>query len=283
MEWLPQDYEGAWTLGGNVCRRGVGLHSGNESEVTLLPIEERGFHVSWINSDEPPITLNPSHVVNSQLCTSIHLGNKKLLTVEHLLAALVGCGLTHVHILVSGNEIPLLDGSAIEWVNAIRDVGLVSAKTSRLPCPVIQEPFVLSKGSSLITVTPSKTCNLIGIIDFPYPAIGSQVLSLELTPKTFVKQIAPARTFGFKDQIESLVNAGLIKGGSLNNALVCDGHTWLNPPLRFKDEPIRHKLLDLIGDLAFVGLPKAQILVYRGSHELHAQLANLLFQKSSSI
>ena len=102
------------------------------------------------------------------------------------------------------------------------------------------------------------------------------MFSLELTPQAFVEQIAPARTFGFKNQVDQLLAAGLIKGGALDNALVCDGDTWLNPPLRFADEPVRHKLLDLLGDLALAGLPQAQVFAFRGSHGLHTALARLL-------
>ena len=107
----------------------------------------------------------------------------------------------------------------------------------------------------------------------PQAAIGRQLFSLELTPQRFIEEIAPARTFGFRDQVEALLQAGLIRGGALDNALVCDGDSWLNPPLRFAEEPVRHKLLDLIGDLALVGLPQAQVFAYRGSHGLHTALA----------
>ena len=99
------------------------------------------------------------------------------------------------------------------------------------------------------------------------------MFSIELSPNKFVKEIAPARTFGFLDQLEELKKAGLIKGGALENALVCNGDSWVNPPLRFPNEPVRHKLLDFIGDLAFVGLPRAVIFVYKGSHSLHAEFA----------
>ena len=281
MEWLPEDYEGAWTLKGSASRKGIGLHSGEESEVTLLPSNDVGFFVSFENSDGPPVRLKSSQVVNSPLCTTLDLGIQKLATVEHLLAALVGCGLTHVHILISGNEIPLLDGSAIEWVEAIQEAELAPMVGCKPATCLVKEPLLINKGSSLIIATPCATCNLIGIINFPYPAIGEQIFSLELTPRSFVKDIAPARTFGFKDQIDPLIEQGLIKGGDLKNSLVCDGKSWVNPPLRFKDEPVRHKLLDLIGDLAFVGLPKAQVLVYKGSHALHAELAASLSKECS--
>ncbi len=190
---------------------------------------------------------------------------------------MAGCGVTHANIKVSGEEIPLLDGSAFCWVEAIKEAGLKNLKkTSKKQ--VIKAPIFISKGNSLITAIPSESTRFIGIIDFPYPAIGQQTFSINLNPRNFVREIAPARTFGFKDQVESLRSKGLIKGGNLENSLICDGDKWLNPPLRYKDEPIRHKLLDLIGDLALVDLPKAQVLVYRGSHALNAELASALHE-----
>ena len=275
---LPNNYEGAWTLASSVLRGGIGLHNGLNSKVRLSPSEKAGFHVSWSNSEQAPVTLSALQVLESQLCTTLEIGNRRLATVEHLLAALAGCGLTHVNIEVTGDEIPLLDGSALGWVEAIVEAGLVPAKTPRLDPPVVKKPLVINRGSSVITATPSERFALIGIIDFPYSAIGQQIMKIELTPNLFVKQIAPARTFGFQDQLEKLKTNGLIKGGTLENALVCNSNGWLNPPLRFDNEPVRHKLLDLIGDLALVGFPKAQILVYRGSHGLHTDLSVALLQ-----
>ncbi len=273
MTSLPNDYEESWTLGGSVLRGGVGLHTGQESTVKLFPSEKAGFHVSFSDLNQEPITLNVNQVLDSRLCTTLSFGDRHLSTVEHLLAALAGYGLSHVNIEVSGEEIPLLDGSAMGWVDAIKEAGIVSATTPRLAPPEIHKPLVLNQGNSVITATPSDKFKLVGIIDFPYPSIGRQMFIAELTPSLFVRELAPARTFGFVDQIEQLKGAGLIKGGSLENSLVCDSEGWLNPPLRFEDEPIRHKILDLIGDLALVGFPKAQVLVYRGSHSLHTDLA----------
>ncbi len=276
MTFLPKNYGEFWTLGGEVSRKGIGLHSGNQVEVHLLPSDEIGFHVSWVNSFDAPIKLQADQVRDSQLCTTLDLGDFRLSTVEHLLAALAGCGLTHVHIKVSGQEIPLLDGSALAWVEAIQEVGLINVSGSgRFPL-AIKKPLIFYRGDSVITATPSEKFSLVGLIDFPHKAIGFQALTIELTPETFVKEIASARTFGFLDQVEKLRNQGLIKGGGLDNALVCDGDGWVNPPLRFDDEPVRHKLLDLIGDLALVGFPNAQVLVYKGSHGLHADLATAL-------
>ncbi|ABX09322.1 UDP-3-O-acyl-N-acetylglucosamine deacetylase [Prochlorococcus marinus] len=282
MEWLPENYQGAWTLGRSVSREGICLHSGEHSTVTLSPSVAPGINFVWAGEEGLTELINPNKVVSTQLCTTLRLGNKTLSTVEHLFGALIGCGVTHVQIKVSGEEIPLLDGSAIGWVEAIKEAGLESVKSEQRKILELKKPLIIHKGRSVITATPADSFSLIGIIDFPYPAIGQQSFSIDLTPRKFVDQIAPARTFGFKDQIDQLREQGLIKGGSLENSLVCDDNFWVNPPLRFQNEPVRHKLLDLIGDLALVGLPKAQVLVYRGSHALHVELAAAFLKDSFS-
>ena len=276
MVCWPSDYDGAWTLAGSACRSGIGLHSGDEVAVLLHPWSEPGVWVSWSGDAQPPVRLQPSQVRDSQLCTTLELGERRLATVEHLLAALAGCGLTHVHLEVDGREVPLLDGSAQGWVEAIAEAGITPAATPAALRPVLEGPVALHRGNSVITATPADQFTLVGVIDFPQPAIGRQQWTVALTPERFVAEIAPARTFGFREQVEQLRAAGLIQGGALDNALVCDGDHWVNPPLRFADEPVRHKLLDLIGDLALVGFPRAQVLVYRGSHGLHTDLAAAL-------
>ena len=270
---FPDDYEQGWTLQNEIQKGGIGLHTGLKCAVKIKPTELTGFHISF--SDEPNIVtpIDIRHVRNTPLCTTLDLNGKKVSTVEHLLASLIGAGLTHVHIEIAGSEIPLLDGSAIGWIEEIEKVGMTHSTSFPSPRPEITSPIFVQKGESLIFAMPSKNLKLIGLIDFPHKAIGQQMFSIELSPNNFVKEIAPARTFGFLDQLEGLKKAGLIKGGALENALVCNGDSWVNPPLRFSNEPVRHKLLDLIGDLAFVGLPKAQIFVYKGSHSLHAEFA----------
>ena len=275
MNW-PQDYSKPWTLNRSVERSGVGLHHGCTSTVTLLPSERPGIWMSFDRDPAPAIRLQPEQVRDSQLCTTLALGDRRVATVEHLLAALAGCGVSHGEIRLKGDEIPLLDGSALGWVEAIAEAGLCPASTPRPDPPRLDQPMVRYRGSSMITAIPAEQFTLVGVIDFPQPAIGRQQFALPLTPESFVEQIAPARTFGFRDQVEQLRASGLIQGGALDNALVCDGDRWLNPPLRFADEPVRHKLLDLIGDLALVGFPQAQVLVYRGSHGLHTELAAAL-------
>ena len=278
----PLDYDGAWTLEGPARRSGIGLHSGQQVSVTLQPSDQPGVWVSWPSDGGDPCRLKPSQVRDSQLCTTLELGDRRLATVEHLLAAIAGCGLTHVHLEVEGGEVPLLDGSSQGWVEAIADAGLAPASTPASARPQLHEPIALHRGSSVITATPAEEFSLVGVIDFPQPAIGRQQCALTLTPERFVAEIAPARTFGFREQVDQLRAAGLIQGGALDNALVCDDDHWLNPPLRYPDEPVRHKLLDLIGDLALVGFPRAQVLVYRGSHGLHTDLAAVLADRSDA-
>ncbi len=272
----PSNYDSCFTISGSITRDGVGLHSGEKTKVKLSSFEEEGYFVSFADKPDQIYKLDQSLIGSTMLCTAVKLGKRNLYTIEHLLSSLAGCGMSYIHIQVEGKEIPLLDGSAIEWVRAFEEVGI-----KRVPKPSnfmreISQPKIFNKDKSVIALTPSNKLTIISTIDFSYKAIGKQTFVIDLNPKCYVDLIAPARTFGFKDQFQELGELGLIKGGSLENALVCDGDNWVNPPLRFANEPIRHKILDLIGDLALVGLPKAQIIVYKGSHSLNALLASSL-------
>jgi UDP-3-O-[3-hydroxymyristoyl] N-acetylglucosamine deacetylase len=275
MVW-PSDYRQAWTLASAIERRGIGLHGGANSRVRLQGSERPGFWVGWLDAPGIPLQkLEPNQVSDTRLCTALRLEQRRLATVEHLLAALAGSGISQAEIWVEGEEIPLLDGSALPWVEAIGEAGLQTLGP-RQPPPLPAGPITISQGSGFVMAVAAPALSLGAAIEFPQGAIGRQLYSLTLTPERFVAEIAPARTFGFRDQVEALLEAGLIRGGALDNALVCDGDGWLNPPLRFADEPVRHKLLDLIGDLALVGLPQAQVFAYRGSHGLHTALATAL-------
>ena len=272
----PANYDDCYTIADGFYKEGIGLHSGEKTKVKISPFEKEGFFVSFADNPNKIFKLNQDLIGSTMLCTAVKLGGRNLYTIEHLLSSLVGCGLSYILIEVEGKEIPLLDGSAIQWVKAFEEVGV-----RKVPKPInfnreITKPMIFNKEKSVISITPSNQTKIISSISFPYKAIGIQTFEIDLNPKCYVEKIAPARTFGFKDQFQELSELGLIKGGSLENALVCDGDKWVNPPLRFDDEPIRHKILDLIGDLALVGLPKAQILVYKGSHSLNALLASSL-------
>ena len=272
----PPNYDYCYTLSGVITKEGIGLHSGEKTKGKISPYEKEGFYVSFADKPDEIFKLDQNLIGSTMLCTAIKLAERNLYTIEHLLASLAGCGLSYIHIEVDGKEIPLLDGSAIQWVKAFEEVGIKKVHRPLNFTREINESMIFNKDSSVIALTPSKKITIISTISFPYKAVGNQTFVIDLNPKSFVENIAPARTFGFKDQFQELNELGLIKGGSLENALVCDGDNWVNPPLRFDDEPIRHKILDLIGDLALVGLPKGQILVYKGSHSLNALLASSL-------
>jgi UDP-3-O-[3-hydroxymyristoyl] N-acetylglucosamine deacetylase len=210
------------------------------------------------------------------LSTELITPNGSVRTVEHLLAALWGAGVTDLCIEADGGEMPLLDGSALEWVKAIESVGTQSIGIER-DRPVLQEPIWIREGDIFVAAIPSTELRFSYGIDFELKAIGNQWYSWSRASEPFSSAIAPARTFGLAHQIEQLQTAGLIKGGSLDNALVCGPEGWINPPLRFANEPVRHKLLDLIGDLSLVAdLPIAHYLAYKASHRLHTQLAQKL-------
>ncbi len=272
----PTNYDFCYTLAGIISREGIGLHSGEKTKVRISSYEKEGYYVSFRDKPKEIFKLTQDLIGSTMLCTAVKLGGRNLYTIEHLLSSLAGCGLSYIHIEVDGKEIPLLDGSAIQWVRDFEEVGIKKAPKPDNFFREINKSIILNKEGSVIAATPSKKTTIISTISFSYKAIGNQTFVIDLNPKSFVEKIAPARTFGFKDQFQELSELGLIKGGSLENALVCDGDKWVNPPLRFDNEPIRHKILDLIGDLALVGLPKGQILVYKGSHSLNALLASSL-------
>jgi len=272
----PGDYRQAWTLAAPVERVGIGLHGGQPGRVQLKPSQRPGYWVGWLEAPQLPLQrLTPSQVCDTRLCTALQLGERRLATVEHLLAALAGTGVSQAELWVEGQEIPLLDGSALPWVEAIAEAGL-QPMGERLAPALPQEPLTVRQGLGFAVVLANEHLRIGAAVEYPQAAIGRQLYSLDLTPERFVAEIAPARTFGFREQVEQLQAAGLIQGGALDNALVCDGDHWLNPPLRFADEPVRHKLLDLLGDLALAGLPQAQVFAYRGSHGLHTALAAAL-------
>ncbi|NJL49469.1 MAG: UDP-3-O-acyl-N-acetylglucosamine deacetylase [Leptolyngbyaceae cyanobacterium SM2_5_2] len=271
------------TLASSVSRQGVGLHSGEVVTVTLAPAR-RGEGRSFVRTDLPGQPVIPAAleaVDQTVLSTELRQNNATVRTVEHLLAALVGTGIDNARIEITGPEIPLLDGSALGWVEAIQAAGVVAQGSGRSPL-VLAQPVSVQDGDAWVVAFPAETPRLTYGIDFEVAAIGQQWFSWSplvdpYDAQGFVAMVAPARTFGLAHQIEYLQRQGLIKGGSLENALVCSHEGWLNPPLRFDNEPVRHKLLDLIGDLSLLGgLPQAHVVAYKASHRLHVALGRSL-------
>ena len=259
---------------------GVGLHFGVDTKVKVMPANP-GDGRYFVRIDLPQKPIIPalvSAVGQTTLSTELTAQKGKVRTVEHLLASLVASGIDDARIEIDGEELPLLDGSAQNWCQAIAKVGIVNhnSRSSQAPI-VVQEPIWIREEDAFVAALPASQTRFTYGIDFPYEAIGNQWHSWDGDRDSFIAEIAPARTFGFAEQIEQLRQAGLIKGGSLENALVCSHSGWLNPPLRFTNEPARHKLLDLVGDISLLGqFPKAHILAYKASHKLHIQLATKL-------
>ncbi len=271
------------TLLDPVTVRGIGLHSGARVAVTLKPAAA-GSGRCFRRIDLPtPVTIPASLgcVRESMLSTELGEPGQAVRTVEHLLATLVGLGIDDVEMEVDGPEMPLLDGSAQEWLAAIATVGLKQQASPDNPVG-ITAPITLQDGGAFVAAFPAEQRRFSYGIDFSYAPIGKQWFTWKPEVEDFATAIAPARTFGFADQVEQLRAAGLIKGGSLDNALVCDHEKWLNPPLRFADEPVRHKLLDLLGDLSLLGeIPAAHYVAYKASHKLHTQFAQLLYESQN--
>ncbi len=270
------------TLAQPVRQIGIGLHSGARVEVRLLPAEANTGRV-FVRTDlpaAPTIAATIGAVSQTTLSTELQHGDAKVRTVEHLLATLQGLGVDNVRIEIDGPEVPLLDGSAKEWAEAIARVGILSQSVPKAPQHVLTCPLWVHQGDAFVAALPSSELRFTYGIQFDLPAIGIQWHSWLPAQEPFSSAIAPARTFALAHQIDQLRAAGLIRGGSLENALVCGPDGWINPPLRFSNEPARHKLLDLVGDLSLLGtLPTAHFLAYKASHFLHTQLTRLLAQR----
>jgi UDP-3-O-[3-hydroxymyristoyl] N-acetylglucosamine deacetylase len=254
---------------------GIGLHSGELTRVRVCPGGEGHYFVRVDLPDSPRISARVDAVAQTTLSTELVAGTGKVRTVEHLLAALTGCGVSDTRIEIAGEEVPLLDGSAQDWMEAIARVGLTPLSSFEVPS--LASPIWIYEEDRFVAAIPSAELRFTYGVDYPYRPIGKQWYSWSPIEESFQEAIAPARTFGFADQIAYLQTTGLIKGGSLDNALVCDREKWLNPPLRFENEPVRHKLLDLVGDLTLLGtIPTAHYLAYKASHKLHVQLAKAI-------
>jgi UDP-3-O-[3-hydroxymyristoyl] N-acetylglucosamine deacetylase len=269
------------TLAAVITQTGIGLHSGATTKVRILPAQA-GSGRYFVRVDLPNSPIIPAQVTavsQTVLSTQLGEGENSVRTVEHLLAALVAMGVDNAQIEIDGPEVPLLDGSAQIWAESIEKVGLAGQTAQEVPL-VVKEPIWVRQEDAFVAALPAEETRFTYGIDFDLPAIGNQWYSWSpnknegFSHSTFALDIAPARTFGLLHQIEYLQKSGLIKGGSLDNALVCGPDGWINPPLRFANEPVRHKILDLVGDLSLLGnLPNAHYLAYKASHNLHIQLA----------
>lgn len=257
---------------------GIGLHSGDFATCRLLPapVDTGRIFVRVDLPGQPEIPARAESITPAQLSTLLQgADGSSVRTIEHLMAALTGLEIDNCRIELDGPEVPIMDGSAREFVEAIAAVGMVSQAAPKTIRTVTQ-PITVWDGEAFVSAVPSPVTRYTYGIDFAHSPIGEQWFSWMATPDSFRDEVAPARTFTRDRDAELARQHGLIKGGSLDNAIVCTAEKWLNP-LRFENEPVRHKLLDLLGDLSLTGVMwQAHVIAYKAGHNLHARFAREL-------
>lgn len=278
------------TLRAPIGCTGIGLHSGRKVELTLRPAPEN-HGIVFVRRDRPDAPAIPArwdHVIETRRNTTLGsagVPETSVGTVEHLMAALAGCGVDNAIVELDGPEVPAMDGSAAPFVFLIECAGLLPQVAARQVIEVLR-PISVAEGNASVTLLPdpSPWPTLDMEIDFPSSAVRRQARSVRLTPGAFKAELARARTFGFAEEIDALREAGLALGGSLDNAVVLRGATVLNAGgLRFADEFVRHKLLDLVGDLALAGAPiRARVVARRAGHRLNVLALRGLFAAAAN-
>lgn len=268
------------TIAEKVSCTGIGLHSGAPVHLTLQPARV-GSGVVFVRTDLPtPIEIpaRPEYVVDTTMATTIGVGDATVGTIEHLLAALHGLGIDNVRVELDGPEVPVMDGSAASFVFLIRVAGIYEQRAKRRVLK-LRRPIEVRDGDRYARIEPASGRGGFRIsydVDFDHPVIGRQALSgLSVTPESFEAEISRARTFGFMRDVEALWRMGLGKGGSLDNAVLLDDTAVMNREgVRWPDEFVRHKVLDLIGDFALLGMAvQGHVKVHKGGHALHQALA----------
>jgi UDP-3-O-[3-hydroxymyristoyl] N-acetylglucosamine deacetylase len=267
------------TLKASIGCVGVGLHTGSRVSLTFKPAPaDHGivFRRTDLGADVPA---RFDRVVDTRLSTVLAHGDARVGTVEHVMAALGGCGIDNALVEVDGPEPPILDGSAAQFVFLLDCAGTVAQDAARATIEV-RRPVRVSDGDAFAELRPGTAgLHMALSIDFDAAAIGRQALSVQLTPESFRQELSRARTFALAEEIDELRASGLAQGGSLENAVVVDQARVLNPAgLRVPDEFVRHKLLDAVGDLALAGAPlRARFIAHRSGHTLNNRLLHALF------
>ncbi len=260
---------------------GIGLHSGANVRVTLAPAPADSGIVFVRDGVEIPAL--SEFVVDTTMNTSLGRDGIRVGTVEHLLAALAGCGIDNARIEVEGPEVPIMDGSSDPFVSLVRRAGIHELRPARRFL-LVRQPVTISDGDKLVRLSPARgKFSIHYTIDFKHPLISDQSFKIEMTERSFQKDIARARTFGFKRDVEWLHKAGLARGGSLANAVVVDDFNILNSEgLRFPDEFVRHKILDAVGDLSLIGMPViGHLTAVKSGHALNHQLVRKVIESDA--
>ncbi len=273
------------TLSRAIQVSGIGLHGGQDVSVRLLPAPPNAG-LSFADASQPDIPLLPARydrVIGTQLATTLGGEHFMVATVEHLLAALLAEGIDNALIEVSGAEIPVLDGSAAPWVEQIRTAGRTTQDALQRTL-VITAPVEVRDGDRTARLVPAEGLEVSATIIFDHPIIGEQQLAVRLENGAFGDELAWARTFGFLGEVEAMHRMGLALGGGLDNAVVYGEDGVVNPDgLRGPDEAVRHKLLDMVGDLALAGVAvRGRFEAIRPGHALNQALVRALFDSPQS-
>ena len=270
------------TLSDAISFSGVGLHTGSQVNLKVLPAPpDTGVLFQRVDLDNFRIEATIKNVARVSYATTLMKQGVLISTVEHLLSSLYIYGIDNAIIEIDNLEVPILDGSALEFVAQIERVGLKKQKARRRYL-VIQKSFHLEVRDKRIDVFPADSFQISYSIEFNHPLIRSQSFDFEASPKAFSRDIAPARTFGFYHEVEELRRNGLVRGGTLENAIVLTETGILNDILRFDDEFVRHKILDNIGDLSLIGKPFiGRIVAHKAGHALHTHLVSEILSDPS--
>jgi UDP-3-O-[3-hydroxymyristoyl] N-acetylglucosamine deacetylase len=271
------------TLRRSVSCTGIGLHSGNKVTLSLKPAPaDSGIRFQRADLGGLEIPAVVTHLGGIQYQTGLTREAVSVETVEHLLAALTALGIDNAIVELNSPEVPIMDGSAAPFVYLVNEAGVKRLQAPRRYLKVLR-PISLTQGDKRIALYPSDHFKVTYSISFDHPLLRHQSRTMRVTEESFVEEIAPARTFGFLKEVEMLRQRGLALGGSLDNAIVLGETGVLNNALRFEDEFVRHKILDVIGDLSLVGHPVVGHLVaHRGGHALHTAFAARILEESDA-
>ncbi|HEY4133940.1 MAG TPA: UDP-3-O-acyl-N-acetylglucosamine deacetylase [Alphaproteobacteria bacterium] len=269
------------TLKSAIGCSGIGLHSGAKVSMTLLPADENSgivFKRTDIPGGQAMIAADWRNVTDSQLCTAISMGGSTISTIEHLMAALAAAGIDNAVVELNGPEVPIMDGSAAPFVFLIECAGTVEQAAARRAV-VVKKPVSVTVGDKRAAIEPGAGFSISFDIDFSSAAVRRQTFAFDLVDGAFKSDIARARTFGFEHEVSALRAQGLLRGGSIENAVVVSGDKVLNPTgLRYVDEFVRHKVLDSVGDLYLAGAPLiGHFHGSRSGHRMNHQLLQALF------
>ena len=270
------------TITREASAEGVGLHTGVFGHVRLVPAPaDTGIVFRRTDLDNFHIEAQGHNVARVSYATSLMKQGVLLSTTEHLLAAIYSCGIDNIYIDIDAIEVPILDGSAEPFMQMLEHCGVRKLRRRRRYLQVLK-PLEVLEGDRRIGIYPAQEFRVRCYVDFPHPLVGQQEVEMVVSPETFRHLLARARTFCFERDIQPLRSMGLIRGGSLDNAIVLTNDGVMNGPLRFPDEFGRHKALDLIGDLALAGLPLlARVEAHKAGHALHTQLVSRLLADPS--